>query len=222
MNKFLKTRQEIDEATKYLQDNGLVNSGISAKDWEVVQVLPYMKDGNWIDLGADGGVVLDNLVRKKINGFKVGVDLAYHSEAIDFDILFHPGIQLLKRDLMDTKFPDESFDFATSLSVLEHEVDFSKFAKEVSRLLKSGGHLFCSFDFWQPKPVYEKRKLYKLDWNILDEKDVLDLIDVLRENGLYLVGDIDWTLQDAVINDTYCSPVQGVSYTFGIFHFIKI
>ena len=218
MNKFLKTRQEIDEATKFIQDNGLVESGISAKNWEVWQVMPYMKDGDWLDMGSDGGVVLQNLLAKKINGVKVGVDLSYHLDYY-WDI---EGILLYKRDLMNTGFGSNSFDFITSLSVIEHEVDFSRFAKEVSRLLKSGGHLFVSFDYWNPKPLYEKRKLYKLDWNILDEKDVLNLIDVLRENGLNLVGDIDWTTQDAVINDTYCSPVQGVSYTFGIFHFIKI
>lgn len=217
MNKFLKTREQISEATKYLQDNGLVNSGISAKDWEVYNVIPYFADGNWVDLGSDGGVVLDNLVVKGIKGNKVGIDLSYPE-----DIKSHlEGVTLYKGDLMATPFPDDTFDFATSLSVIEHEVDFSKFAKEVSRILKSGGHLFVSFDYWTPKPLYEKRKLYKLDWNILDKQDVLNLIDVLKENGLEIVGDIDWTLQDAVINDTYCSPVIGVSYSFGIFHFIK-
>lgn len=123
---------------------------------------------------------------------------------------------------MNVPMPAGFFDYVVSLSVIEHEVNFSRFAKEVSRLLKSGGHLFVSFDFWEPKPLYEKRKLYKLDWNILDKQDVLNLIDVLKENGLEITSEIDWTLQDAVINDTYCSPVQGVSYTFGIFHFIKI
>lgn len=220
MNKFLKTRQEIDDATKYLQDNGLVESGISAKNWEVFQVIPYMRDGNWADLGSDGGVVLDNLVRKQIVGFKIGIDLAY-PETIK-QKSYVDGYDKIKGDIMNTGLPTGLFDFITCLSVIEHEVDFTKFSKEVSRLLKSGGHLFCSFDFWEPKPLYEKRKLYKLDWNILDKKDVFNLIDVLKENGLEIVGDIDWTKQDAVICDSYCSPVQGVSYTFGIFHFKKL
>lgn len=218
MNFFLKTRNDIDAATAFMEAGGYKTSGLSAKNWEIFQVLPYMADGDWVDLGSDGSVVLENLVAKGIRGAKVGIDLAYAAN------YFYPdtGIDLQKGDLMNTPFENESFDFATSLSVIEHDVDFSKFAKEVSRILKPGGHLFCSFDYWNPKPLYEKRILYKLDWNILDEKDVLNLIDVLRENGLHLVGDIDWTTQDAVINDTYCSPVQGVSYTFGIFHFVKI
>lgn len=220
MNKFLKTRSEIDEATKFIQDNGLVESGISAKNWEVWQVMPYMADGNWADLGSDGGVVLDNLVKKGIVGMKVGVDLAYR-ETVKVESYVN-GYDRIKGDLMDTKLPTGLFDFVTSLSVIEHEVDFSKFAKEVSRLLKPGGHLFVSFDFWEPKPLYEKRKLYKLDWNILDANDVNNLVKAFEENNILVVGDVDWKLQDAVINDTYCSPVQGVSYTFGIFHFIKI
>lgn len=216
MNFFLKSMAQIHEATKYLEENGMIQSGISCKNWEIYNVVPYFADGNWIDLGSDGSVVLENLVKKNILGMKCGVDLAYTE-----DVVSPPGIVLSKGDLMATPFPDGFFDFATSLSVIEHEVNFSKFAKEVSRILKSGGHLFVSFDYWTPKPLYEKRKLYKLDWNILDKRDVLELIDVLEENGMEIVGDIDWTTQDAVINDTYCSPVQGVSYTFGIFHFIK-
>lgn len=217
MNFFLKTRSQIDEACKFIEDNGLVSSGISAKNWEVWQVMPYMVDGAWLDMGSDGGVVLDNLVAKKIKGYKAGIDLSYTSNSFDFE----KGIDYHKGDLMNTPFAPETFDFVVSLSVIEHEVDFSKFAKEVSRILKIGGHLFVSFDFWEPKPLYEKRKLYKLDWNILDKTDVISLIAALDRFDIELTSDIDWTTKDAVINDTYCSPVAGVSYTFGILHFIK-
>jgi len=217
MNFFLQSRADIDHATKYMEDNGYITSGLSCKNWEFFHVAPYLKDGALLDMGSSGSIVLANAIKNKLVGDKVGVDLEYPE-----NIESPEGIKLMKGDLMGTGLPNESFDYVTCLSVIEHEIDFSKFAKEVARLLKSGAHLFVSFDFWNPKPLYEKRKLYKLDWNILDEKDVLNLIDVLRENGLHLVGDIDWTTQDAVINDTYCSPVQGVSYTFGIFHFIKI
>lgn len=216
MNEFLKTRNDIEIAGKYLEENGLLRSGLSCKDWELYKVLPFFKDGNWVDVGSDGSIVLENLTRKNIVGFKAGIDLAYPE-----NIESPEGLNLVKGDLMQTPFPDNFFDYATSLSVIEHEVDFSRFAKEVSRVLKNGGKLFVSFDYWNPKPEYEKRKLYSLDWNILDENDVKRLIIVLAENGLVLNGEIDWTLQDAVINENYCSPVKGVSYSFGILSFIK-
>lgn len=218
MNKFLKTRQEIDEATKFIQDNGLIESGISAKNWECWQVMPYMKDGDWLDMGSDGGIVLPNLVAKGIKGKKDGIDLSYPPEYLP---IFKDGIGLWKGDLMRTPFEDNSYDFITCLSVIEHQVFYNEMAEECARLLRSGGKLFLSCDFWEPKPDTSKTKLYSLDWNILDRKDILNLVDVLEENGLQLTHGIDWTLQDAVINPRYCSPCEGVEYTFGIFSFLK-
>lgn len=216
MNNFLKTREEIYIATKYLQDNGLVESGLSCKNWETTQVLPLLKDGNLLDMGSDGSILLENATKIGINGFKVGIDLAYSENKILPD-----GTNLVKGDLMNTPFPDKFFDTITSLSTIEHDVDFTAFSKEVSRLLKSGGQLFTSFDFWEPKPDTSLTKLYSLSWNVLDRNDVIRLVQTLAENGLVISGEIDWTLQDAVINDAYCSPAKNVSYTFGILEFIK-
>lgn len=217
MNNFLKTRQEVEDASKYLADNGLIASGLSCKNWEIAQVIPYLKNGRLLDMGSDGSVVLENAVKLNLHGRKVGVDLAYKENRFT-----HEGLELYKMDLMETVFNDGSFDTITSLSVIEHEVNFEKFANEVSRLLRSGGKLYCSFDYWQPKPDYEKRKLYSLDWNILDKADVINLVTHLARCNLAATGEIDWTTQDAVINSTFCSPVSEVSYTFGILEFIKI
>lgn len=219
MNKFLRTRQEIDEATKIMEDNRYPTSGISAKNWEIFQVLPYMVDGNWLDMGSDGGVVLENLVDRKITGFKVGIDLAY-PETIKQESYVN-GYDRIKGDLMDTKLPTGLFNFITCLSVLEHNVSPEKLAKEVSRLLADGGSLFLSFDYWTPRPDTSKTKLYSLDWRILDKEDVINLVEIFKQHGLQITSDIDWTTQDAVICDTYCSPVAGVAYSFCILHFIK-
>lgn len=218
MNNFLLSRNDVDIATKFLEENNLVSSGLSCKNWEISQVIPFMEDGAWIDLGSDGSVVLDNLVKKNIKGAKVGIDLAYKIDAIAESN--GSTIHLIKGDLMNVPAPNGTFDFITSLSVIEHEVDFKKFAYECSRLLTKNGQLFVSFDFWQPKPEYEKRKLYSLDWNILDKQDVLNLILALARNGMEVNGEIDWTLQDAVINKNFCAPAD-VEYTFGILNFIK-
>jgi 2-polyprenyl-3-methyl-5-hydroxy-6-metoxy-1,4-benzoquinol methylase len=77
---------------------------------------------------------------------------------------------------MDTNFENGEFDTIVSCSVIEHQVDFKKFAKECGRLLRIGGNLCVSFDYFNPKPDTSKMKLYSLDWNILDRQDVLNLI----------------------------------------------
>lgn len=215
MNKMLQSRSEIEDSTRYLQENDLIESGISCKNWEVVQVIPYMRDGNWIDLGSDGSVVIPNLLQKNIKGAKVGIDLAYkenHSKG---------GVDYIAGDLTAVPYPPGFFNFITCLSVVEHNVDFKKLAKECSRLLSKGGQLFISFDYWSPRPDTSKTKLYSLDWKILNADDVGNLVFTLIDNGFGITTSPNLTTKDAVINDRYCSPVQGVAYTFGILHFIK-
>lgn len=217
MNEFLKTRAQVYAATHYLQENGLIESGISCKNWEIASIIPFLKDGDIVDLGSDGSVVIPNAVKLGLKGYKCGVDLAYKHETEQMD----NDVTLIKGDLMDSGLVSGAFDIVTCLSVIEHEVKFDRIAKEVGRLLKVGGNAFISFDYWHPKPPTENTKLYNLSWNILDRNDVITLIDEFMDNGMELTSHVDWETQDAVINPAYCSPAPGVSYSFGILNFIK-
>lgn len=215
MNEFLKTRQQITESTEWLIANGYVTHPISCKDWELANVTKELSDGDLLDMGADGSFILHNAIKKGIKGRKVGIDLAEvtgTNKAIGAD--YYQG------DLMKTDFTDNYFDTIVSLSVIEHQINFYDFAKECGRLLRKDGKLFVSFDYWNPKPETSLMKLYSLDWNILDNNDVIKLIFALDKEGLYISKVVDWSTKDAVINPTYCSPAQ-VSYTFGILEFIK-
>lgn len=216
MNFFLQSRADVDSSTKFMEDNGYVTSGLSCKNWETYHVLPYLKDGNILDMGSSGSIVLENAVKKKLVGLKTGIDLDY-----PINVSSPEGINLMRGDLMDTGLPDGLYNFVTSLSVLEHEVDFTKFAKEVSRLLQNGGSLFVSFDYAPEKIDTSLTRLYSLKWNILCKQDVIELVRICGEHELELSGEIDWTTNEMVINPRYCSPAQGVEYTFGILHFIK-
>jgi len=216
MNEFLKTRKAVDDASKYLEENNLISSGLSCKNWEIFQVIPFLKDGNICDLGSDGSVVLPNAVNLKLKGWKVGIDLAYEENAnTDY------GIDIFKGDLMATMFDDEAFDIVTCLSVIEHSVKYDKIAKEVSRILKIGGSAFISFDYWETPLDTSLTKLYSLDWNVLCKENVVELVHEFKNNAMELTTEIDWTIQDAVINSTFCSPQIGIEYTFGILNFIK-
>lgn len=216
MNCFLKSRQDVLDATNWLQKNGFTTHPISCKDWELKKIVETIYVGPLLDMGADGSFVLHNAMKKGIEGELVGVDLAPV-----VGINKAEGATYYQADLMDTGLPDETFRVITCQSVIEHQVDYARFAKEASRLLKIGGTLIVSFDYWSPKPDTTKMKLYSLDWNILDANDVLRLILEMQRNGLEPTGKIDWTLGEAVINPSYCSPAAGVSYTFGILSFVK-
>ena len=216
MNNFLRTRDEINASTEWLLANGFVSHPISCKDWELKQITERITDGDLLDMGADGSFVLHNAVIKNTKGRKVGIDLAEVTGTNKAE-----GAEYFQGDLMHTPFEDESFDMIVSQSVIEHEVDLAAFAKECSRLLRSGGKLIVSFDYWRNKVNTDGLMLYGLKWNILDEEDAEDLVLSCHNNGLLISGDINWETEDAVINPQYCSPFPGISYTFGILEFIK-
>ncbi len=217
LNKFLQSRAEVNNCGEELTAAGLKRHGISVKDWDLRNIVPYLKDGNgFCDLGAAGSFILHNHVILNLQGRRVGIDLV--------DVAEHDrtsGVEYFKGSLMNTPFPDEEFSQITCLSVIEHQVEYTAFAKEVSRLLKSGGDAFVSFDYAEPKMKTEGMKLFSLDWNILCREDVLTLVSEMEKVGMKITSEIDWQTNEWVVNPSYCSPVAGVEYTFGLLHFIK-
>lgn len=228
LNCFLQTRAEINECTHTLKANNLVEHALECKNWDLAKIVPYLGDGNVLDMGCIGSHILDNVARLKLNGLKYGVDLLFKPEDLDDSPGSWnnpsspkvPGCKFFKGDLMHTPFNDGEFQYVACLSVIEHNVDFNLLAAECARLLSTGGKLFLTYDYWDPKVNTEAIKLYDLNWNILDKNDVLSLVEACTKNGLKLSGPIDWTTQDQVINPNYNSPAN-VSYTFGILMFIK-
>lgn len=215
MNQFLKTRFEVDEATRFIKDKGWINHGLSCKDFDLRHIIPELDDGNILDMGANGSFILENAAKRKLEGVKIGIDLSFSEDTVK------DGIHHMKGDLMSTGFEDGFFDYITVCSVIEHEVDYERLAKECSRLLLLGGKLFITCDYWEPKVNTDGFELYGLKWNILDRSDVERLIVVCKQYGLHITSEVDWTIQDAVINPKYCSPDNKSSYTFGIFEFEK-
>lgn len=215
MNFFLKTRSEVDSCTAWLKSRNLISHHFTCKDFEIANICQELKDGDLCDMGSSGSWILHNAIKMGIKGRKCGIDLSDHEKPII-------GVEYTKGDLMATPYKNNSFDTITCLSVIEHEVDFDKLAKECSRLLRKGGSLYISFDYWNPKVNTDDvgTKLYGLKWNILDASDVSALEVALGNNKLHMSSNLDWTTKDTVINDQFCAP-YGRAYTFGLLKFIK-
>lgn len=214
MNKFLQTRKEVDECTSYINRKGLIEHSFSCKNWDVALICKELKNGDILDMGSNGSFLLHNAVKLGIKGRKCGIDLGNPEYQID-------GVEYIQGDLMKTPYSNNSFDTITCLSVIEHEVDYKALAKECSRLLRKGGILYITFDYWNPKIDTSDvgTALYGLTWNVLDVNDAERLIVAFKAQGLQ-TGIVDWTLNETVINPHFCAP-YGKSYTFGIFTFSK-
>jgi FkbM family methyltransferase len=211
--KFLKFRDEIYKCTDYLHRNGYASHNLVCKDWDIAHIIFDLSDGNLLDMGSSDSYILKNAVLKNVQGEKYGIDLQPPDVPLQ-------EVKYMIGDLMDTKLPDRYFTNITCLSVIEHEVDFKKFATEVSRLLIENGKLYVTFDYWTPK-LKPDFKLYDKLWNPLDENDTKNLIEECKSCGLNLVEPVDWSLGDAVIKPGYFSPGANISYTFGMLVFQK-
>lgn len=210
--KFLKNRAEIDECTQYLKQNSYVSHSLICKDWDLANILVELTDGNFLDMGSSDSYMLKNTVLKGIKGEKYGIDFRNPDVPV-------AGVKYIVGNLMATGLPDSFFQNITCLSVIEHEVDFNKFAKEAFRLLANDGKLYVTFDYWTPK-IVTGIKLYGLEWNVLDKNDVLALIQECLNNGLYLVDEIDWSLEEPIISEWSPDPAK-YKYTFGMLIFQK-
>lgn len=215
MNRFLQTRKEVDECTRYLKKRGLISHFFTCKDFDIANICAELKDGDLLDMGANGSYLLPNAVKMGIKGRKCGIDLG----TPEYDL---KGIEYIKGDLMKCPYEDNSFDTITCLSVIEHEVDFDKLAKECARLLRKDGSIYITFDYWNPKvdTTDVGTKLYGLKWTILDASDVSRLEVEMGNHGLQMTSNMDWKTTDTVINNQFCAP-YGKAYTFGLLKFKK-
>ena len=217
INCALQTMAEIIQCTEELQNYKLIAHPLSCKNWDIARLIGRVQDGDMLDMGSSGGsCILENSHLVGIEGRKIGIDLEYTEDKVSPE-----GIEFKKMDLMKTTFEDKSFQTVFCLSVLEHSVIYSELAKECGRLLKSGGQLFITCDYFDPSPDTSLTKLYALDWTILDRNAILRLIDEMKKEGLSITSEPNFTTTEAVINPTYCSPVQGVSYSFFVMEFKK-
>jgi len=212
MCKFLTGPREANKATEFLIQNGYIpNFACQPKDWDVAQVLPQLNDGDILDMGCQGSVILTNCVKMGLKGKKIGIDFQ--------EIPAPEGVTHIVGDLTKTDFPDKSFDFITCLSVIEHGVNGYVFFQECSRLLKPDGKLFVSFDYWEQK-LHTTATVFGLPWCIFSRQEVEIIINIASKYGLTLLGPVDWTIGEPVIRPGFFSPCEH-SYTFGLLGFKK-
>ena len=217
INCMLRSRKEVDSCTEQINNYGLIAHPFSCKNFDIMRVVPRIADGNILDMGSSGGsCILENAIRIGIEGRKVGIDMEYES---DFS---KEGVEYFKGDLIKTTFENEYFQTLCCLSVLEHGISYTELAKESARILKTGGKLFITCDYFDPKvdTTDVGDKLYGLKWNILDRKDVMELIEAMSTYGIKITSSMNWETKEKVINPQFYAP-YGKSYTFCAMEFIK-
>jgi SAM-dependent methyltransferase len=161
-----------------------IEIGDQVKSWDVLKTIQFIENSvprtsSILDLGAFASE-LPCILHKLNYSNVVGVDL-------------NPGVQNMPyassvryevADFMHTSFPNECFDLITAISVIEHGFDGHALLRELSRLLRPGGHFVASFDYWPNKINTDGITIFGMEWRIFSAQEVRAFIEDARKYGL--------------------------------------
>jgi SAM-dependent methyltransferase len=237
-NSVLKYSSEVEEAVDHLRSLGLYPHHNRVKSWDVSKMINIINKGSRnsfvLDVGCNGSPILPMLRRL---GFRnlYGCDLSlpkYPPLLLKIVCSFYkrnykPIIEMYEnkiyhisiQDLERTNFQNNMFDYITSLSVIEHGINLQNYFKEMNRILKEGGILLTSTDYWPDKVVNKKTNKFSNPKtvhsdNIFSKKEIEEsVVKVAEQNGFVLTEPIDFAYQDKVIHWN----ASGLDYTFIFF-----
>lgn len=115
-----------------------------------------------------------------------------------------------------TGFPSSRFAAAACMSVIEHGVDTAAFFRECARILRPGGLLIVSTDYWPEKINVGSLRRFAAagaDDCIFDRTELEALCRQAVHAGLQLDSDVDLSAHEALITS------DGFRYTFALLAF---
>jgi len=221
-NSVLKNSLEVSQAAECLHSLGLFTHHDKVKSWDTLKMIDIIKQANIsafiLDVGCNGSPILPLLWRLGFMNL-YGCDLLL-KEGINTAIELNNTFDISIQDLEKTEFQNNTFDFVTSLSVIEHGINIQNYFKEMNRIIRRGGLLLTSTDYWPDKIV----NLVNTDVNpknspdnIFSRREIEDVIGIAEQNGFLLTEPIDFTYGEKVIHwNNTC-----LDYTFIFFALIK-
>jgi tetratricopeptide (TPR) repeat protein/SAM-dependent methyltransferase len=203
----LGSRLSVDYASQALQTVGLKPHQDRVKNWDMLLALHHAVTKTdpslpILDAGSDlPSAFLENL---REAGFTDVTGVHPSCERPEM----RRGVFYGRDDTTQTDFPPSHFGFVASLSFIEHGVDVDAFFTEMARILRPGGHLFVSFDYWHDAIDTGDRMANGAPVHIFSRDEVLALIAHAERVGFELLGAPDYKSENTVVK------WFGLDYTF--------
>lgn len=208
-NRALRTDGAIAMARALTAEWGLPQHGDRPKAWDNLLAVYWASklcdpDAVILDAGAgDESAFLPGLARL---GYQHLIGCNTDDRVLRYD---DPTIVHRRADITAMPWADKTFGFIACLSVIEHGVAIDRFMREAARVLKPGGHLFISTDYWDyPRVDCGGRHAFGAPVRVFDALDMHGVIGLAEMVGFKLTSAVDLRCQDRTVNWI------GLSYTF--------
>jgi SAM-dependent methyltransferase len=122
-------------------------------------------------------------------------------------------IRYLHGDITHTGFPDAFFDAVTCMSVIEHGVPLEPYFREMYRLLKPGGLLITSTDYFAEPIDTADKSAHGAPIKVFCKQEVEQMLTLAKQCGFEKTAEIDLNTTEKTVRwDKY-----DLDYTFLIF-----
>jgi SAM-dependent methyltransferase len=129
------------------------------------------------------------------------------------DVARRGAIRYIPGDITRTGFPDAFFDAVTCMSVIEHGVPLRPYFSEMYRLLKPGGLLITSTDYFAEPIDTGSKSAHGAPIKIFCKREVEEMLELATGCGLEMTAEIDLDSTERTVRwDKY-----DLDYTFLIF-----
>lgn len=198
-NAVLKTQDEVEASIEQVRSLGLPIMKDPPKNWDSLAALDLVlktttKTARIFDAGGEFySVILPWLF---LYGYKnlIAGNLVFDKKIKRGPILYEPT------DITKTAHPDEAFDVVTCLSVIEHGVDLDAYFREMSRVLKLGGVLITSTDYWETPIDTRGQMAYGVPIRVFTKEEIVEALALARRYGLTLLSPLDLTSEEKVVH----------------------
>jgi len=198
-NAVLKTQYEVEIALEEARSVKLFQHPDRSKTWDSLAALDCIlskttQAARILDAGAEMYSVL--LPWLSLYGYRnlFGVNLVFKQIIRKGPIVYEFG------DITNLKYPNEYFDVVTCLSVLEHGVNLEKYFAEMTRVLKKGGLLITSTDYWETKIDTQDKEYYDTPVHVFCKEEIELALAQAKKFGLETTGTLDLSCKDKVIH----------------------
>lgn len=145
----LKSKDEIESACDIVEWLGLPSHHDRQKNWDTLKCLYYILQEidpkeSILDAGASG----KSAILRWLSRLKFGQLHACDIRAKNEQPYKEYNIAFTVQDLTKTNYPADHFGAVTCISVIEHNVPLQGLLTEMHRVIRPGGLLLISTDYW--------------------------------------------------------------------------